>query len=104
MGLSLVVTINQIWIPQTMDSGNQISTDDCWGIIAKPASPYLAPAAAFFFPGFKKNLRDQQMDRSTDTDMHNLKTKNPYSRKCQGSLEFANLEMAHVPEQCFIAT
>ena len=23
--------------------------DDCWGI-AKPASPYLAPAAAFFFP------------------------------------------------------
>ena len=49
MGLSLVVTINQIWIPQTMESGNQISIDDCWGI-AKPASPYLAPAAAFFFP------------------------------------------------------
>ena len=48
------------------------------------------------------------MDRSTDkacVDMHNQEIKNSNTtRKCQRSLEFANMEMAHVPVQCFIAT
>ena len=48
------------------------------------------------------------MDRSTDkacVDMHNLEIKNSNTtRKSQRSLEFANMEMAHVPVQCFIAT